>query len=227
MTLRVTSSAGFGRRRIPDVEIVQRDTQVDATNQATFNFSVDVGALTAGKKVAIFVSGEDSTSFTIDSVTIDSVSATAQVQAIDGAGPFVRAEVWSAEIPSSSGTVTCTVSMSQTVNNATVHTVALKNLQSITKRFGGSDPLDAGNAASVASVTCPAGGFVGAIVHDDNNSGQGNCSWTGLTERYDAGPTNGAMSAANDLTATAFNATVTADYSTSGDVGVMAVASFR
>ncbi len=225
--LRVNALTGFGSGGSPPIEVLQRSSDQSSTPTTTFNLSCDIGTANSGRVVYAMVGAKDNLSFTIDSVTINSVSAS-QIIAFDEGN--TKAEIWAASVPSGSGAQAVDVGMSSNVTSCSVATTAVINVNApLVATFTGSDDVSAANIASVLSATAQAGGFICACAVLREPAERGSCNWTDITERFDDGPAGAhAMSAADDTKSVAMSATtISSDFTGSFDEGGTVVASFR
>lgn len=210
------------------IEVIQTDYYDTSGNETTYSFSMDIGTAEAGRKVIIMTNAENVNSpwVGINSVTVNSVSATeiheqeytTTIQLICG--------IWVADVPTGTGNVSCSVTLSGLVNSFSAYSIAIRNCKSSTETFAGG-----GNSSSrlptVWNCTCEAGGIL--VGQSILNVPPETCTWDSeLTERRDSGTGEHEYSFAYTLYENALSATnITADWTGSGNMSVAQVAALR
>lgn len=159
------------------VHITQVDYAVDASNLTTYTFAaMDLGAAVSGRKSIVGVAHRAvGSTITVNSVTIDGVSATQQASANDTTDTnTTHASIWSAATPSanttgdvvvvfSSGAVRCGINVWKMTGAAAVNATAIAT--------------SVNSGAGDISLTIPTNGAVCAF-----SAGVGFGSWVGITE---------------------------------------------
>lgn len=198
---------------------------IDASGLTTYTFSsVAIGVVGASDAVFVVVNGENISSGTINSVTIDGETMTEIVSIGSlGAGESGRKSaiyaIKSSTLATSSDVV---VTWSSTASRCGIGAYVGENISNITAfdtlSVNSGDPM-------TGNINVESGGIIIAGARDNSTS---TYTWTNLTEDYDVTVEGNAhMTGASLNSSTTQTVTVTCDPSAAAQLQTMAVASFK
>lgn len=190
-----------------------------ATDTDPYTFSAQaLGLPHPFRTIIVGVHVEDAaTNFSISSVTVQGLAATQAIAT--GNTPAIKAAIYAVGVKSG-WTGDVVVDLSEAVTSCGISIWAAYNLDSITPTETGSTALD--NTA-ITLITKP-DGFV--IAASTNAAAGDTCTWTGVTEQYDANATDIQMTGAHFAPTSGVSVSATADYVT-GTAQQTVAAAFR
>jgi len=197
----------------------------DDSNATTYTFSsVGLGDPLAKRHIIVAIAYRAGGARTINSVTINGVSASKSVTVTISATNIPHADIWIAEVPEgASGDIVIT--LNNTTQNIQIGVYRAINLKSTTPTDTVTDTETSSNGTTMsASPTVDEGGIgIGIAMSNDPAT---SFSWTNMTEDFENASEIGASSA---KVADALSATVSVSLSGGGGTtrAVMAVAAFR
>jgi len=172
---------GAGKPPIVAVSINQTDTGVDVTNVCTTcSFTTkNIGTASATRVVGVVVFWVNIGGGTINSVTINGVSAAAQVQATKAANVY-RNEVWTAVVPTGTS-VTIDVGISASADMIGIAVYEIQGAASATATATSSDVSNSNPQTCSMNIVANGGGIALAMANVNQTY-----TWTGLAENFDS-----------------------------------------
>ena len=154
---------------------------VDAVNRSTYNFtSTAIGSAETGRKIVVVTQGRESTP-DIDSVTVNSISATNVIaDRLDG-GIQWPIDIWEANNVNTGTSVTITVVFSITVASAGIGVFKVMNAASSSSATVGNN--NTGTNKATATIDVPAHG--GIISYAACFGGSSTWTLASVTEGFD------------------------------------------
>jgi hypothetical protein len=201
------------------------DSAVDATNASSYTFSAkDFGSVTSDRYIIVAVNAGSGGAFTISSVTIGGVAATAIASGISSRN---IAAIYIAAVPTGA-TGDIVVTLDGAIRRCGIGWYRATGLASAAAYSTDTDITDVSNAYSV-TLNVPQGFLIATSVCEDNASMRA-CTWTGASENYEEPVETGGevahSGALNSFAAAATSQVVSAQWSGSFDDGAMAVATW-
>lgn len=200
-------------------------TQIpNVADAASYNFNgANIGVASADRVVLVGAWVRSAGAVNISSLTIGGVSATEIVEAISGAGPSSAAAIYALNV-AAGATANIVLNASTTCVRSSV---AIWTMTGAAGSVTASDTLSVstGSPAITGSLDIPDAG-VGLAIAGDGGGTTLTCTWTGMTERFDAGVEGVNAFTGGDSSTPGTGQTITATFSGATSDPVLVAASF-